>query len=274
MKTERLDIRVPYPEICGNLITYPCFVEAKYDGEMGIYVLELGKIFGKNGLARSECTLTDDLKIVAEELNTTCIYGELMYREGYAGDIYKLLSASKTDDANLRFVPFDFAALGIALIDRKQMLNEAIDKLMLINNNISRLRKIHCEWVTNKLELEETFGMFTAVGYEGVVCKGPSGKGFTTKTSWVKLKKKYTADLRVISADPTQQRIGLTHNDQSELCGCKVPNISYSERMALVGKIVEIQYLQKLTDATGVLTGLRNPVFLRVREDKTTVSLK
>jgi len=102
-----------------------------------------------------------------------------------------------------------------------------------------------------------------ALHYEGIVVKSADSRLIMGVSPWVKLKKKETSDLEVISIDQTQERIEvLVHNGTaSKGVGVKVMN--KVKATLKVGDIVEIEH-------QGILSkgGLRHPVFIRRRDDK------
>jgi len=248
-----------YPTCKGTFINYPVFVDAKIDGEMAIY--NSRTVFGKN-MARKEIPLIDRLSDQAEELRTDTLYGELHVKSGHAGDLYKLKGAAEID---LRFTLFDFKSDKTLMERREDLMNCPYPYLSL--------QPVPFEYATNVSELNDAFYRFTEKGYEGVVIKSCNSKLFLGNNQWVKIKKKYTADLKVISVDKNHERVGLGLRPfTKELCGCKVQG-TYEERLKLAGKIIEIEYLQKLVNDKGVLTGLRSPIFKRIRDDKTETSL-
>lgn len=268
MKIDRNgSLKIGWPECNGKFVTYPCYVEAKLDGELGIYEASTGKLHGKRGRQRWDWVVTMELNLLAKRLGCNYIFGELHYDRGIAGDLYKLLSHYNSDE--LKFTVFDFDS-DETYEDRRTKLAEIMPP-----GHTWRLNLTPAMYASSKKEMQEAFTYFTELmNYEGVVCKSGKHPLVLGHNAWVKIKKKSTADLLVVSADPVKERIGLAEKAGKELCGAKVPGMSPTDRIALIGKIVEVEYLQKMFDDKGKLTGLRNPIFKRVREDKTESSLR
>jgi hypothetical protein len=266
-------LKIGWPECNGKFITYPCYVEAKLDGELGIYEASTCQLHGKRGRRRWNFPVITHLDLLAKKLNCNYIFGELHYKHGLAGDLYRLLSNYKSDD--LKFTVFDFDSDETYEARRTKLTLLLPIRDMMNNDCLKVVALTPAAYCTDKDEYQDAFRNFTEVDeYEGVVCKSGSHPLILGHNAWVKVKKKSTADLLVVSADPTKERIGLGEVIGKELCGAKVPGMSPTDRVALVGKIVEVEYLQKMLDSNGKLTGLRNPIFKRVREDKTEVSLR
>jgi hypothetical protein len=270
-------LKTTWLPFCPNLEAYgpikcnrPSFVDAKLDGEYAVWFKN--GIYNKNGVERRDFPAADLGKLLASHLmgmtgidfENLQILGELHWQNGKAGDLYKLLSNKL--NAELVFTVFDYFC-GVpcgTIMDRRGTLVEAYDKAFPTPEVSLRLVPFKfCE----KDEVQEGIQSFTNDGYEGVVVKPVDSLG-----TYYKFKSVETSDLKVLSADPWKARIGLEHPQRPgvELCGCKYDG---TDRAGLVGKVVEIQYLQKLYNAGGLLTGLRNPSFLRVRDDKTEASL-
>ena len=257
---------------------HQAFVDAKIDGEYGVWFRN--GIYNKNGKERRDFNASEFCKLLAAHLlemtqvpfETLQIQGELHYNGGIAGDLYKLLS-HKEDD-NLNFTVFDWSATGSLLnhnfLDRREILLRAYRKAFEGRNKFEtdKLRIVPFDFCESKGEIHDSFNKFVSEGYEGVVVRP------TLWNTGFKWKSRDTADLKVLSADKWKERIGLENpnNPGTELCGCKI-NKSYDVRVAMVGLIVEIEYLQKLHNDKGVLTGLRNPSFVRMRDDKKEASL-
>jgi len=262
---------VPNLEAYGKIKSNrPSFCDAKIDGEYGSW--HKGSIYNKAGTCRTDFPAADLGKLLASHLmgltgisfENLQILGELHWQDGKAGDLYKLLSNKLSDE--LVFTVFDYFC-GVpcgTIMDRRETLVEAYDKAFPTPEVSLRLVPFK---FCDKGEVQEGIQSFINDGYEGVVIKPVDSLG-----TYFKFKSVDTSDLKVLSADPWKARIGLEHPDRPgvELCGCKYDG---PDKAGLVGKIVEIQYLQKLYDSKGVLTGLRSPSFLRIRDDKMEASL-
>lgn len=280
MKIEKGHLAIPEPECTGKIIRYPAFVDAKADGELGIFfktTYDGGPgIYGKqkSDKVRRDFPACDQACKYAEKLGVKYLLGELVWGAGNAGDLYKLLS--NYDKDILKFIVFDYCKdksdRNESLLDRKARLAEVIPMDMT-----KECYLIPTQYATNKEEVDSAFEEFTKLGYEGVVVKNAYGKSMCGRLDWVKIKAKDTCDLEVLNYDKVKERVGVGFSKgfwKGELCGIKVPNSTEEERKNMLGLIVEVEYLQKLFNSNGDLTGLRNPIFKRIRHDKSEPSLR
>jgi len=269
MKIEGGKLSLPEPELAGKIPRYPAFVDAKLDGEYAVYYLETNAIYGKakGNKKRLDFPACQLAKRYCEELHTEYLLGELIFGEGKAGDLYTLLSNKNND--NLKFAIFDYVQKDphLILMERKSNIAEIIP----CDFSLASFR-VPTEYVTCREELINAYDNFIEQGFEGVVVKNVNGTTMTGRLDWVKMKAKETADLLVVNADPVKERVGVGIQNK-ELCGIKVPGTTRQEREDMIGKIVEVEYLQKLYK-NKVLTGLRNPIFKRIRHDKDKISFQ
>lgn len=250
-----------FPEINGHFETmrYPVYVEEKYDGITNWLIVpsihdpEIDGIEGPY-LINGNGKITFDLPITREiemSSNPYRLLGELHYRDGRAGDFYKLKGA---DEDDLKFTAFD-VDLSLAYSDRRKWLVE----------NIKATRHIHLALAVmalNKEQVLEVYNSCVKMGMEGVVVKSFDSRLIMGSCPWVKIKKTETLDLKVVSISPNQERIEVLHGNIRVGVKC----VNKYKRDLKVGDIVEIEH-------KGVLEGgsLRHPVFKRLREDKCNV---
>lgn len=246
-----------------------CFVDAKIDGEFNLYDNASRRFVNKNGLSRSDFPAMSGAEKLCEELKTgkspISLYCELHWNAGKAGDLYDFLAHKESHEINCAV--FDYSGDSSSLLERRHRLAQAFSQTSL-DPHIYLVPFRHCK---NREEISAAVCGYEAEGYEGVVIK-PAWYSWINNGGF-KMKSKATSDLKVLSVDPWRERIGVENPLLlgSELCGVKVPNrIKGSLK---TGIIVEIEYLQKLYDKAGILTGLRNPILKRIRTDKTEVSL-
>lgn len=254
------------------------FVDAKIDGECNIF--SDTTFINKNGFWRRDFPAALLAKYVIEAMDkivkhSVVLVCELHWGEGFAGDLYDLLSHKYDDAINCTIFDYMFEEGQDGsrdLLERREVLTRAYQSVYKSFNEMAdRIRLVPSMYCNGYLEIEAAITHFIDLGYEGVVIK-PKEYCFVQGGGW-KYKQKSTSDLKVLSIDPYRDRIGIEDPYVSgrEFCGVKVtPTVKATLKP---GDIVEIQYLQKLYAKHGVITSLRNPVFIRKRDDKTEVSV-
>jgi len=247
--------RQAFPELRGDLraMRYPAWVEAKVDGELNWFVpgKEFPYLINKSGKIRYSFPITKELSHINKRL-----LGELHWQDGKAKALYDFLE-HQTDD-ELNFTVFD-VDLPLPYLERRSWLIENVSPT-------AHVRLVDASRIMSKDDVRLHYEHYVNVlGYEGIVVKSGDSRFIMGVSPWVKLKKKETLDLEVISIDPTQERIEiLVHNGPtSKPVGVKVMN--KVKATLKVGDIVEIEH-------QGILSkgGLRHPTFLRKREDKSS----
>ena len=244
-----------------RIMRYPCYVEPKYDGELAWAITTNGKprLVNKYGKGRTDCPITDQLP------ENVILMGELYYGDGKREAVYSLLSNKESDD--LKLLVFDVIQHGgtytgsMTYIQRRQLLEKLIPKAT------SHVSLVPSVMAVDEAEVRALFDQHVKDGYEGVMVKANGTlRGFGC--DWVKMKYQTTADLRVISIDPIQERmeVEVPFSGSTRPCGVKLPN-RYKPNVH-IGDIVEIKHY-------GVLSGggLRHPSYVRTREKGKRVSL-
>ncbi|MDD5428765.1 MAG: hypothetical protein PHI58_06005 [Candidatus Omnitrophica bacterium] len=245
--------RQAFPELRGDLraIRYPAYVEPKIDGELNWFIpgTQFPYLINKSGKIRYSFPITKELSHINKRL-----LGELHWQDGKAKALYDFLE-HQTDN-ELNFAVFD-VDLPLPYLDRHKWLIENISTTKHVNVVLAIM-------ALNKDQAIELYNKYVdEMGYEGAVIKSIDSRFIMGVSPWVKLKNKETLDLKIVSIDPTQERIEvLVHNGaSSKPVGVKVMN--KIKATLKVGDIVEIEH-------QGILSkgGLRHPVFIRRRDDK------
>jgi len=229
-KTEK----IPFPELRGSLssIRYPAYVELKLDGELAMwqndyFVNKYGTIREANQDMPGDCVLL----------------GELVYHEGKAGDLYKLLA----NKDKLKFHVFDvleykgestrqwpLAARHGFLMGHEQLRNIMVPNWIVDNEN----------------KVREVFESAVLSGWEGIVVKNTDAPYVDGPCGWVKMKKKDTNAYPVVLIDPVLDRI------EVDVCGVRVGCKCSNKRHLKLNDRVLIQHLGVLPSGS-----LRSPVF-------------
>ena len=239
MQVTKTSIQVPLPrfEQSDKFLRYPCYAEAKYDGEYNVFMD--GKLINKYGKVRSECRLTEILSV---QNISGVLLGELVYREGHKGELFDLL-ANKTSE-ELSFVIFDLWEPNSTQEARRKKLAS----LELSGTPLSISHSILCQ---TEADLQCAYDDYIRQGYEGMVVKNKYG---TMRTPWYKVKEKMTHDLRVVQVEPNRIEV---EDIDGRTVGVKCT------QPVSAGDIVEIEH-QGVTK----YKSLRHPVFIRKRIDK------
>ena len=250
--------RQAFPELKGDIraMRYPAYCEMKADGELNWFKpdKEHPYLINKSGKIRYSFPITKELSHIKHKL-----LGELCWGDGKAKSLYEFLK-HQTDD-ELKFMVFDVDIPG-TYIERKLWLADHIFPM-------PHVRLVDWSRALTKDDIKIHYDCYVnGMGYEGIVVKSADSRLIMGVCPWVKLKKKETSDLEVISIDPTQERIEvLVHSAMgSKPVGVKVMN--KIKATLKVGDIVEIEHQGILSQG-----GLRHPVFVRLRDDKKSPDL-
>jgi ATP-dependent DNA ligase len=267
MKTSKISIKPPCPELRGNLagMKYPAIAEIKSDGEFCFIHVDPTECFtvNKYGTVRQEFNKLVDIAqyvLGAGKHMSATFLGELCINDGKAGELYTLLSNKKNDA--LQLYVFDIIELDKKdlrnedLITRKEILNEVLGGL---KSTISPVVMVY-----NDIQVKAHFEYAVDKKWEGIVVKSLTGKLLLGPIDWVKIKAKDQTDYKVHLVDTTQERIevevplpgiqtatGLNY----VVVGCKAPN-KYKQHIK-VGDLVTIEHQGILSSGS-----LRHPVLI------------
>lgn len=217
------------PELRGSIeaIQYPCYVEIKRDGEYCV-----------------------------RNIADNTFVGELCYKDGKFGDLYKLLSNKKKLE-DIVFWAHDCVQFkGLDIRNEPLTLRrEALNSLECIYSDNFRINKPLL--AMNRGDVDTLFKFFTDSGFEGIVVKNTQSRFIEGPCGWVKLKKKDQNEYIVSFIDPVRERIEVSIPQPDGYvvkCGVKVVNTQ--KNMLTIGELVKIEH-------QGVLEGgsLRHPVY-------------
>lgn len=237
-------------------IKYPCFAEIKYDGEYNEWHPQRGLV-NKYGRVRNNTIITKQLKDIPFVL-----WGELCYEEGWDGKLYELAKYKNKDSPRLWYIVFDIAIQGSYRERREKLLS-------IVPDNLPNVHVATTRYILDSEELKKFFVIATSAGWEGIVVKNEDSFGPNT---WVKMKKKQTADLEVYSVSDDEERIEVkVPHKIGGTPGYRIVGVKVGDpirKNLKPGMIVEIEYQSILPSGS-----LRHPVFKRVREPGKEVNI-
>lgn len=239
--------KIGFPELRGSLagMRYPAIVEPKLDGELNKLIVDKDEVYliNKYGTKRE---WNVDLP------TGTILLGELVVKDGKAGELYELLKHKKDD--NLKFIAFDILQdTGVDV--RKRVLERRLEYLRDIC--IVNIHTVDIFPVQNEREAMGTYEMLVSQGYEGAVVKSLSSTYVEGPCSWVKIKHKDRNELPVVSIDPVKERMEVLH--AGIRVGVKLPS-KYKTTIKL-GDLVTIEHQGVLASGS-----LRHPVYVAKEE--------
>jgi ATP-dependent DNA ligase len=282
---------LPFMEIEGEVIPYPCVAEVKFDGEFQYLVKNKDNTYLLNkpcyGRVRTGMTVTS-VNYPEDSIFTA----ELVY--GAGKNFYDFERHKTTDDLNLiifgclRYQGIDIWKTNIYLDTRLLLESQKFynDRVKLVPRFIAH----------NRQELDNYYKTVCDLGFEGIVIKDPASKIINGKTAkWVKWKHECEGDFAIIGFQTGTARaktlsVILGHLDNGKIvpisrCG---GGFTINEKDTLlkdlqskvIGKvgddcmvkpeiIIKVIYNGAVKDANGVVTSLRHPRFDRFRPDKT-----
>jgi len=266
MITKQIIIDWKGPKLRGNpigIIPGQCVAQVKYDGEFNMLYTDAGQIHlvNKYGRCRFNCAFLDKYRF-PENSQFMC---ELVYGEGYWGDLYKFLSHKDDDDA-LDIKIFDVLRLSGENMVKKSCF-ERIQALRHVNLTTSLNSLVFFPFniplattaIIDASKIGTFFSEFVAAGYEGIVVKNINEQLSLPTTNWVKMKSHDQSDFKIVEIDSIKERITvgveIFGNASAIWVGVKV--MDKDKATLKVGDLVTIEHQGILPSGS-----LRHPVYL------------
>ncbi len=187
-KTSPLYNGLPFMEIEGEHIPFPCLAEVKMDGEFQYVIKKHGDIFLANKPEHGR--IRTDMPVTKLDIPDDSVFlGELVY--GAGTNFYDFLSHKLDPDLNL-------AIFGCLKYDGEEIwktqdylaARKLLESLTFYNKKVSLVPKAICR---NQQELDAFFNRVVSMGFEGIVIKDPLSKYIDGQTGrWAK--RKFMAD--------------------------------------------------------------------------------
>ena len=261
------------------------FVSAKKDGvrtwgKAGQYISRSGKEYNNFGIFDSELnTLVEYLNIKYGISKDVFLDGEVTVKNGNFQEVMRnvrTLEDNQLDEPEYVYNIFDIGLLdGTGLNLRMKMLKDAFD-----NHDFTKLKLVKHVLVKNSSISAAAFEKYmkSAVkhGEEGIVVKiADSPYEMKEKSKyWLKMKPVETYDLLVIGKFGGRGRLKNTlgglivkYNDTEVKVGSGYTDEERELFMKNPPKIIEVKCKGETEDGS-----LREPIFVRVRDDKSTVT--
>lgn len=283
---------LPYMEIEGERINYPCVAEIKLDGEFQYLIKQNGNVYLADkqvyGRIRTNMPITN-----VNIPDNSVFLGELVWGAGKS--FYEF--ARHKLDANCNLGIF-----GCVRYEGKDLWGKAtytevrqlLEEQTFYNDKVVLIPAIQ---IQDTEELQDLFEQITTAGYEGVIAKEPSSKYINGKTyQWTKKKFQAEADLVICGYQTGTKRAKNLSVLVGHLVDGEVKHLthvgggfSYDEKMSLLkvlqnckqtGKIkddilvepkivIKVLHSGIIRNIDGTANSLRHPRFDRFRFDKT-----
>jgi len=291
-KSSQLYDGLPFMEIEGEHIPFPCIAEVKLDGEFQYVVKKQGQIYLVNkkehGRIRTDMPVTNSIDIPDDSV----LLAELVY--GAGTNFYDFLSHKLDPDLNL-------AVFGCLKYDGQEIwktndylaARKLLESQTFYNKKVSLVPKAICR---NQQELDSFYNLVVGKGYEGIVIKDPLSKYIDGQTGrWAKRKFMADNDFVILGYQSGTKRA----KNLSILVGHQVDGrlkrLTYvgggfklHEKDALLGAlktittghsgdeyyvqpkiVVTVKHYGVIRNADGTVNSLRHPQFKCIRFDKT-----
>lgn len=189
-------------------LSYPLWVEPKYDGVRTIAVKKDGKVsmFSRNGHLWENFPELEDY-LDAQMPNNFVLDGEVLHQTILGDPGFKLVtkrakaSRGKNADIPIRLSAFDMMPMAmweaqrceLDYATRREILATAIASM----ETTPLLQLTPTYRADSPFELNEAYAAWCRAGYEGVIVKTGGGYEFKRSRSWMKLKPMHTADAQV-----------------------------------------------------------------------------
>jgi len=290
-KSSQLYDGLPFMEIEGEHIPFPCIAEVKLDGEFQYVVKKQGQIYLVNkkehGRIRTDMPVTNSIDIPDDSV----LLAELVY--GAGTNFYDFLSHKLDPDLNL-------AVFGCLKYDGQEIwktndylaTRKLLESQTFYNKKVSLIPKAICR---NQQELDSFYNLVVSKGFEGIVIKDPLSKYIDGQTGrWAKRKFVADNDFVIIGYQSGTKRA----KNLSILVGHQVDGIikrltyvgggfKLHEKDALLGAlktittghsgdeyyvqpkiVVTVKHYGVIRNADGTVNSLRHPQFKCIRFDK------
>ncbi len=290
-KNSELYDGLPFMEIEGQRIPFPCLAEPKMDGEFQYVVKKQGQIYLVNkkehGRIRTDMPVTNSIDIPDDSV----LLAELVY--GAGTNFYDFLSHKLDPDLNL-------AVFGCLKYDGQEIwktndylaTRKLLESQTFYNKKVSLIPKAICR---NQQELDSFYNLVVSKGFEGIVIKDPLSKYIDGQTGrWAK--RKFVADndfvimgyqsgtkraknLSILVGHQVDGRIkrltyvggGFKLHEKDALLGAlKTITTGHSgdEYYVQPKIIVTVKHYGVIRNADGTVNSLRHPQFKCIRFDK------
>jgi DNA ligase 1 len=276
-------------------LEYPLVVESKMDGIRACARVSrlTGKVMflsrGNNELFHTE-EIGQELKELCKDLSTDLVFDGELFAGSFQQTMAVVRRSVNTPDpelyAGLAYYVFD--VLTISEWEHKNCQEtfdyrrRSIEQLFGVGDFFDgyKPKKVFLmpsKVVTNQQELEKAVSVHLDAGYEGSMLKKPKGRySFGRSTDWLKLKPINTGDFEVVDKYEGEGKLkGMLGGLVIKLPNGKKNYVGggFDEKTRkqlwkaedIIGRVVEVEYKWETVDGR-----LREPVFVRLREDKVT----
>jgi ATP-dependent DNA ligase len=283
---------LPFMEIEGLHIPFPCIAEIKFDGEFQYLIKKHGNIYLANkkeyGRIRTDMAVTNSIDIPEDSIFTA----ELIWDRGTF--FYDFLRHKLGDDLNLAvFGCLRYAGEDVWKQNDYIETRKLLEKQTFYNKKVILAPKVICH---NKQELDGFFHVVTQQGYEGIVIKDPLSKFIDGETGrWAKWKHQVDNDFAIIGFQSGTKRAKTLSVLVGYRCNGKIQRLTYvgggfkiDEKEAILSVlkdlvsghsgdeyyvepkiVITVMHYGIIRNEDGSINSLRHPQFKCVRFDKT-----
>lgn len=276
---------------------FPCFAEAKYDGQRIIAIVNVKskdvRYLSRSGKDADFCNGIFDKELLRiasmrTSYDTIVFDGEVMassFQESAMAKGIKNADAKKM----LRYYAFDWMLLSMwssrSCTKLSQRLRSTTLRTSIEDSKTVLVKSTISKYLTSENEANKFYREIVGAGYEGLIIKDLNADYVWDRSpAWTKWKPIITLDLEIVEVlkgsgkySTTCGALRLVGEDEN---GNKIDtkmgsgmsnedrNYFWNNRNKLVGKTVEVE-AQEITKAKNSETfSLRFPVFKKIREDK------
>jgi ATP-dependent DNA ligase len=287
-KNSSLYANLPFMEIAGNHIIYPCIAEIKFNGEFQYLINDGTGTYLVN--KREYGRIRTDMKVTNIKIPEHSVFcGELIYGDG---KVFQDFQRHKLTD-DLKLVIFQVLKLNkqeIWKVANYTDQRKILEKQIFYNNDVFLVPNFK---ITNRNQFDDIFDrIVTKQGYEGLVTKDPLSPYINGETGrWYKEKFKGYANLAIMGFKVIKDiSLLLGHQVNGQLvpiCHCgggmkddeKETFLRVLRPLAIdkVGQdymvkpkiVIRIKHGGVIRDANGNVSSLTSPQFEEVLVDKT-----
>ena len=234
----------------------------KYDGLRCLAFVDESEVTFKtrNGL---EITSAESIKPWLHEIRqpTRLVFdGELKKRAGHFQDSSGSIRKKSEQAEDLEYQVFDVmteAEFVASYSSHTQTERLAQLSILLKSQQLeSPVKYVEHHLVFNDIQVQKLFREMLALGHEGLILKDPNAPyQFKRSNTWIKLKDRKTADVRVIGFEPGKGKykgmmgaLVVDFNGKPNKIGTGFSDLQRSNSEHLLGKMVEISYHELTKD--------------------------
>ena len=185
-------------------LVLPAYTQPKLDGVRALF--NNARFLSRKGIEYKmyDC-LYDQLSVLFSAVDLPYgLDGELYAHGMYLQQINSLVKNTKkslSERSAVEYCIFDVPIPGMPFSERNALLNQIA--VIIDQFNLTKLKVVKCDWITNVVELEQLQASYVSGGYEGIMIRDPVGEYEYNNRSYslLKYKKFQEKEFKIIGVE-------------------------------------------------------------------------